>query len=109
MAMVISRFDILLVSLDPSQGFEIKKTRPCVVISPDEMNKYLKTIIVAPITSTLKDYPTRINISFDNKEGNIVLDQLRTIEKSRILQMLGVLDAKTTLLLLETLRKMFLK
>ncbi len=109
MAMGISRFDILLVSLDPSQGFEIKKTRPCVVISPDEMNKYLKTIIVAPITSTLREYPTRINISFDNKEGNIALDQLRTIDKSRILQTLGVLDAKTTLLLLETLRKMFLK
>lgn len=101
------RFDIFLVSLDPSQGSEIKKTRPCVVISPDEMNKYIRTLIVAPMTSKLKDYPTRIPVTFDDKKGSIVLDQIRTIDKSRIVKKLGVLDPTTASLLLETLGKMF--
>ena len=101
------RFDILLISLDPFQGSEIKKTRPCVIISPDEMNKHINTLIVAPMTSKVKDYPTRIPVTFDNKNGNIVLDQIRIIDKSRIVKKLGVLDIKTSSLLLETLRKMF--
>ncbi len=101
------RFDILLVSLDPSQGSEIKKTRPCVVISPDEMNKYIRTLIVAPMTSKLRDYPTRVPVTFDGKKGNIVLDQIRTIDKSRIIKKLGALDPKTSSLLLKTLGKMF--
>lgn len=103
----ISRFDILLISLDPSQGAEIKKTRPCVVVSPDEMNKYIKTIIIAPMTSKVRDYPTRIPVSFDNKEGNIVLDQIRTIDKSRVMKKLGVLDDKTVFLVLKVLKEMF--
>ena len=103
----VNRFDILLVSLDPSQGSEIKKTRPCVVISPNEMNKYIKTIIVAPMTSKIKSYPTRIPVTFDGKEGNIVLDQIRTIDKSRIIRKLGTLNIKTTSLVLDTLEKLF--
>ena len=103
----IYRFDVFLVSLDPSQGAEIKKTRPCLIISPDEMNKYIKTLIVAPMTSKTRDYPTRVPVTFNDKEGNIVLDQIRTIDKSRIVKKLGTLDAKTASLVLETLGKMF--
>ena len=102
-----SRFDIFLVCLDPSQGCEIKKIRPCVVISPDEMNKYLKTLIVAPMTTKAKNYPTRVFLTFEGKEGNIVLDQIRTINKCRIIKKLGTLDAETSSLVLETLGKMF--
>jgi mRNA interferase MazF len=101
------RFDILLVSLDPSQGAEIKKTRPCLVISPDEMNKHIRTLIVAPMTSKGRSYLTRIPVTFDGKEGKILLDQIRTIDKSRIIRKLGTLDAKKALLVLETLGKMF--
>jgi mRNA interferase MazF len=104
---VVDRFDIFLVSLDPSKGLEIKKTRPCLVISPDEMNRYIKTLIVAPMTSKIRDYPTRILVTFEGKKGNIVLDQIRTIDKSRIVKKLGSLDTETASLVLETLRKMF--
>ena len=101
------RFDILLISLDPSLGSEIRKIRPCLVVSPDEMNKYIKTIIVAPMTSKIKKYPTRIPVTFDGKNGSIVLDQLRTIDKCRIIKKLGVLDRDTTTVVLEILGKMF--
>jgi len=102
-----NRFDILLVSFDPSQGYEIKKTRPCLIVSPNEMNKYIKTIIVAPMTSRIKNYPTRIPVVFESKEGTIALDQIRTIDKSRIIRNLGSLDTKTATLVLEILGKMF--
>ena len=102
-----NRFDILLVSFDPSQGYEIKKTRPCVIVSPNEMNKYIKTIIVAPMTSRIKNYPTRISVVFEGKGGTIALDQIRTIDKSRIIRKLGTLDTKTATLVLEILGKMF--
>jgi len=108
MAMVtFKRFDILLVSFDPSQGSEIKKTRPCVVISPDEMNKHIKTLIIAPMTSRIKDYPTHIPITFKEKEGRIILSQIRTIDQSRIIKKLGALNNKTASLVLDTLREMF--
>jgi len=102
-----NRFDILLVSFDPSQGYEIKKTRPCVIVSPNEMNKYIKTLIVAPMTSKIRNYPTRIPVVFESKEGTIALDQIRTIDKSRIIRKLGTLDTKTATLVLETLGRMF--
>ena len=102
-----NRFDILLVSLDPSQGSEIKKTRPCVVVSPNEMNKYIRTIIIAPMTSKIRNYPTRVPITFENKEGSVVLDQIRTIDKSRIIRNLGTLDTQTATLVLEALNKIF--
>ena len=101
------RFDILLVSLDPSQGAEIKKTRPCLVISPDEMNKHIRTLIVAPMTSKGRSYLTRIPVTFNGKEGKILLDQIRTIDKSRIIKKLGTLNAKEASMVLETLGKMF--
>lgn len=103
----INRFDILLVTFDPSQGHEIKKTRPCVIVSPNEMNKYIKTLIVAPMTSKIRNYPTRIPVVFESKEGTIALDQIRTIDKSRIIRNLGTLDTKIANTVLETLGKMF--
>ena len=90
--MEIKQYQIILVNLDPTIGSEIKKTRPCVVISPDEMNKHLRTIIIAPMTTTSKSYPSRIEIKHDNKIGWIVLDQIRTIDKQRIIRDLGKLS-----------------
>ena len=103
----INRFDILLISLDPTKGTEINKTRPCVVISPNEMNKYINTLIVAPMTSKIKNYPTRVTVTFDGKKGNIVLDQIRTIDKSRIIKKLGTLDTETINLVFKTLEAIF--
>lgn len=89
--MEINQYQIILVNLDPTLGSEIKKTRPCVVISPDEMNKYLNTVVIAPMTTSSKNYPTRIEIKHDSKIGWIVLDQIRTIDKQRIIKDLGSL------------------
>jgi mRNA interferase MazF len=90
--MEVRQYEIILVNLDPTIGSEIKKTRPCVVISPDEMNKHLRTVVTAPMTTTSKNYPTRVEIKHDNKLGWIVLDQVRTIDKQRILKNLGRLS-----------------
>lgn len=90
--MEIKQYQIILVNLEPTIGSEIKKTRPCVVISPNEMNKYLRTIVVAPMTTSSKNYPTRVQIKHDNKMGWIVLDQIRTIDKQRIIKGLGKLS-----------------
>jgi len=87
--MEISQYQIILVNLNPTIGSEIKKTRPCVVISPNEMNRYLQTIVIAPMTTSSKNYPTRIEIKHDNKTGWIVLDQIRTIDKQRIINVFG--------------------
>ena len=90
--MEINQYQIILVNLDSTIGSEIKKTQPCVVISPDEMNKYLRTIVIAPMTTRSKKYPTRVEIKHDNKIGWIVLDQIRTIDKQRIIKQLGRLS-----------------
>jgi mRNA interferase MazF len=82
--MDLKQYQIVLVNLDPTVGSEIKKTRPCVIISPNEMNKYLNTVIIAPMTSQSKKYPTRIEVKHEGKKGWIVLDQIRTIDKQRI-------------------------
>jgi mRNA interferase MazF len=87
--MEINQYQIVLVNLDPTIGGEIKKTRPCVVISPNEMNKHLRTVVVAPMTTTSKKYPTRIEIKHDNKIGWIVIDQIRTIDRQRIIKVLS--------------------
>ena len=84
--MELKQYSIVLVNLDPTIGSEIKKTRPCVIISPNEINKYLKTIVVAPMTTNLKKYPTRIEVKHNEKRGMIAIDQIRTIDKSRILK-----------------------
>ena len=90
--MELRQYQIVLVNLDPTIGSEIKKTRPCVVISPNEMNKYLRTIIVAPMTTTSRKYPTRIEVKHDRKVGWIVIDQIRTIDKKRIIKSFGELS-----------------
>jgi mRNA interferase MazF len=90
--MEIGQYEIILVNLDPTIGSEIKKTRPCVVVSPDEMNKHLRTVVIAPMTTISKNYPTRVEIKHDNKIGWIVLDQVRTIDKQRIIKPLGKLS-----------------
>lgn len=90
--MEIKQYQIILVNLDPTIGSEIKKTRPCVVISPDEMNKFLRTVVIAPMTTSSKKYPTRVKIKHDNKTGWIVLDQIRTIDRQRIIKIFGELQ-----------------
>ncbi len=84
--MEIKQYSIVLVNLDPTIGSEIKKTRPCVVISPNEMNKYLNTIVLAPMTTSLKKYPTRVLVKHNGKKGMIAIDQIRTVDKARILR-----------------------
>lgn len=105
--MAARRFDVYLINLDPTIGAEIKKTRPCLIISPDEMNDHIKTIIIAPMTTILRNYPTRITCSFQNKTGQIVLDQIRTIDKRRLIKKLGEIDISIQPLVLKTLREMF--
>jgi mRNA interferase MazF len=90
--MDLKQYQIVLVNLDPTVGSEIKKTRPCVIISPNEMNKYLRTIIIAPMTTSSKKYPTRIEVKHDRKIAWIVIDQIRTIDKQRIIRNLGRLS-----------------
>lgn len=90
--MEINQYDIILVNLDPTVGSEIKKTRPCVVVSPNEMNRHLRTIVIAPMTTSSKNYPTRVEVKHDNKMGWVVLDQIRTIDIQRILNRLGRLS-----------------
>jgi mRNA interferase MazF len=87
--MEIKQYQIILVNLDPTIGREIKKTRPCVIISPNEMNKYLRTVVIAPMTTSSKKYPTRVKVKHDNKIGWIVLDQIRTIDRQRIIKVFG--------------------
>jgi mRNA interferase MazF len=105
--MVVKRFDVYLVSLDPTVGSEIKKTRPCLVISPDEMNRWIKTVIVAPMTTKGQQYPTRVPCEFQGKEGQVVLDQIRTVDKSRLVQKLGRIDKPTQTEVLVTIAEMF--
>ena len=92
--MEIKQYQIILVNLDPTVGSEIKKTRPCVVISPNEMNKYLQTVVVAPMTSQSKRYPTRIEVRHNENDGWIFIDQIRTIDKTRIIKVLDKLSKK---------------
>ena len=105
--MGVKRFEIFLVNLDPTVGSEIKKTRPCLVISPDQMNQYIQTVIVAPMTTKGKSYPTRVACKFQGKQGMIVLDQIRTVDKTRLVQKVGHLDAKIQTEVLRVLGELF--
>lgn len=107
MGLVIKRFDIFLVNLDPTQGHEIKKTRPCLIISPDEMNRHIGTVIIAPLTTKGRSYPTRIPITFQREKGYIVLDQIRTIDKGRLVKKLGRISKDASQKVLELLAEMF--
>ncbi|MBN1873310.1 MAG: type II toxin-antitoxin system PemK/MazF family toxin [Anaerolineae bacterium] len=105
--MVIKRFEVYLVNLDPTVGHEIKKTRPCLIISPDEMNRHIRTVIVAPMTTKGRPYPTRVEYRFEEKEGQVVLDQIRTIDKKRLIKKLGHLSKAERVEVLNTLAEMF--
>jgi mRNA interferase MazF len=107
MGMVVKRFDVYLVNLDPTLGSEIQKTRPCLVVSPDEMNQYIATVIVAPMTTKGRPYPTRVPCRFQGQEGQIVLDQLRTVDKARLIKRLGRISAEIQQSVLATLAEMF--
>ena len=107
--MEVNRFDVFLVSLDPTIGHEIKKTRPCTVISPDEMNHHIGTVIIAPMTTKGRDYPTRVQCTFQGVEGQIVLDQIRTVDKARLVRKLGRLSPTAADRLLNVLIEMFQK
>ena len=107
MAMVVNRFDVYLTNLDPTAGSEIQKTRPCLVISPDEMNKHIRTVIVAPMTTAGKDYPTRVPCKFRKKKGQIVLDQIRTIDKTRLIKKLGSINPETQLEVISILQRLY--
>lgn len=103
---MVKQFEVYLINLDPTTGSEIKKTRPCVIISPNEMHS-LNTVIIAPMTSTCKLYPTRIPVLFEKKEGYIVLDQIRTVDRLRLLKKLGTIEKETANSVLMTLQEMF--
>lgn len=107
--MEIKRFQVYLVNLDPTIGHEIKKTRPCLIISPDEMNRHIGTVIVAPMTTKGKSYPTRVHCSFQDKKGQVVLDQIRTIDKKRLVKKLGTINAKAQNSVLDILQELFAK
>jgi len=92
--MKIRQYQIVVANLDPTIGSEIKKTRPCVIVSPDEINENLKTIVIAPITSTNRNYPTRVKVNINNKDSRIAIDQIRTIDKKRIIDVIGELKTK---------------
>ena len=105
--MVVKRFDVYLVNLDPTLGSEIRKTRPCLIISPDEMNRYTATVIMAPMTTRGRSYPTRVFCRFQGKEGQVVLDQIRTVDKVRLVRKLGRISKPTQVRVLSTLAEMF--
>jgi len=105
--MVIRRFDIYLINLDPTMGHELKKTRPCPVVSPDEMNRHIATVMVAPMTTKGRSYPTRVPCRFQGRQGQVVLDQLRTVDKARLVRRMGRLSAKAQSEILRVLGEMF--
>ena|SRR5689334_12354057 len=107
MAVVVKRFDVYLINLDPTIGSEIKKTRPCLIISPDEMNRFIKTVIVAPVSAKGRSYPTRVACKFQGKQGQVVLDQIRTVDKARLVRRLGKIGSQTQTKVLEILGRMF--
>jgi mRNA interferase MazF len=104
---VVRRFEVYLVNLDPTVGSETRKTRPCLVISPDEMNEYIRMVIVAPMTTTGRPYPTRVSCRFQRKAGQIVLDQIRTVDKARLVRRLGRVDKRTQTKVLTSLAELF--
>ncbi len=106
-ANIFKRFDVYLINLDPTVGSEIKKIRPCLIISPDDLNRYAQIVIVAPMTTKGTAYPTRIQCKFQGKQGQVVLDQLRAVDKTRLVRKLGRLDKQTQTQVLSILSEMF--
>lgn len=104
---MVKRGHVYLINLDPTIGSEVKKTRPCVVVSPNEMNQYIRTVVIAPMTSKQKHYKSRVGVSFQNKEGEIMLDQIRTVDKKRLISKLGALSNRELKAVLSVLQEMF--
>lgn len=105
--MVINRFEVYLVRLNPTVGREIRKERPCVVVSPDEMNHAIATVIIAPMTTRIRSYPTRVPCHFQGKDGQIILDQIRTVDKTRLIKKLGTINESEQKEVLTVLTDMF--
>ena len=105
--MAINRFEVYSINLDPTVGRGIKKKRPCLVVSPDEMNHNIRTVIIAPMTTKRQAYPTRVPCRFKGKNGQVVLDQIRTVDRSRLIRKLGSIDGKTAAVVLDVLQEMF--
>ena len=105
---MVKRFEVWNIELNPTQGSEINKIRPCLVISPNEVNKFLNTVVIVPMTSTIKPYPTRLNCHFEGKNGQLVVDQIRCVDKTRLIEKLGIMDTKTckeiSMLIIETFK-----
>ena len=107
MGMVINQYEVYLIDLDPTKGHEIQKIRPCLVISPNEMNRFIATVIIAPMTSKGRDYPSRVACTFQGIQGQIVLDQVRTVDKLRLVKRLGAISESTQQKVLQVLNEMF--
>ena len=105
--MVVNRFDVFLINFDPTIGSEIKKTRPCLIISPNEINHHIATVIVAPMTTKGQTYPTRVTCQFQGQNGQIVLDQIRTVDKTRLVKLLGQITTEEQKTVLDILAEMF--
>ena len=105
--MEVKRFDVFLVNLDPTVGLEIRKIRPCLVISPDELNQHISTVIVAPMTTKGRNYPTRVPCRFQGREGQVVIDQMRTVDKIRLVKRLGKVDSQTQTDVFSVLSELF--
>jgi mRNA interferase MazF len=105
--MAINRFEVYLINLDPTVGSENRKTRPCLVVSPNEMNHHIRTVIVAPLTTRGQPYPTRISCRFKGRQGQVVLDQIRAVDRARLIRKLGRISGRTAAGVLHALREMF--
>jgi mRNA interferase MazF len=103
---MVNQYDIYWIDLDPTRGSEIQKTRPCVIISPNEMNNNINTVIIAPLTSKSKKYPTRVKVELDGREGWIILDQIRCIDKSRLVKRAGLLGQDTVIEIKNIIKQM---
>jgi mRNA interferase MazF len=105
---MVKRFEVWNIELNPTKGSEINKIRPCLVVSPNEVNKFLNTVVIVPMTSTIKPYPTRLNCHFKGKNGQLVIDQIRCVDKTRLIEKLGIMDTKTckeiSMLIIETFK-----
>ena len=104
---IAKRFEIWHVGLNPTKGSEINKIRPCLIVSPDEANKYLNTVVIVPLTSTIKSYPSRLDCVFKSKQGQLAIDQIRSIDKSRLIEKMGKMDEKTNQMVCELISEMF--
>jgi len=107
--MVVNQYEVHLIDLDPTKGLELQKTRPCLIISPDEMNRNIGTVIIAPMTTKSHNYPTRVELEFQGKNGWIVLDQIRTVDKTRLIKKVGKIEERTIQEVKNVLREMLVE